>query len=156
MRAEPTMAEVRRRLGAAPERVFAAFCDPELVCRWLKPSPEIGLIVLGFDFRVGGGYRFRYAAPGGPAMHVNGTFLAIEPPSRLVFSWNIEPPDEHAGLESEVTVSITRDGDTGSMLVIRHEQLTQAGAAARHAEGWRGALDLLAGLTGIAEAANDR
>src|SRR5262245_11215778 len=46
------------------------------------------------------GYRFRYQVPGAPPMHVNGTFRAIDPPSRLAFSWNIEPPDEHAGLAS--------------------------------------------------------
>lgn len=100
---------------------------------------------MAFDFRVGGSYRFRYLVPGRPVMHVNGAFRSIEPPSRLVFSWNIEPPDEHAGLASEVTISIAPDGD-GTELVIRHERLTQADAAPRHAEGWRGALDQLAAL----------
>ncbi len=68
---------------------------------------------------------------------------SIEPPSKIVFSWTIEPPDEHAGIESEVTVTIRRDGGE-TELVIRHEKLTRAGAAARHDEGWRGALDQLA------------
>jgi uncharacterized protein YndB with AHSA1/START domain len=151
MRPEETVVEVRRRLAAAPARVFAAFADPALVCRWLSPSPEVALTVVEHDFRVGGGYRFRYSVPGGPAMHVNGAFRAIEPPVRLVFSWNIEPPDEHAGLASLVTVEIAPDGG-GAELVIRHEQLTQPGAAARHAEGWRGALDRLGALLASPEA----
>jgi uncharacterized protein YndB with AHSA1/START domain len=151
MRPEATVAEVRRRLAAAPARVFAAFADPALVCRWLSPAPEIALTVVEHDFRVGGGYRFRYRVPGAPAMHVNGVFQAIEPPTRLVFSWNIEPPDRHAGLASEVTVEIAPDGG-GARLLIRHELLAQAGAAARHAEGWRGALDRLGALLGSPEA----
>jgi uncharacterized protein YndB with AHSA1/START domain len=138
-------AELRRHLDAAPDLVFAAFADPALVRRWLTPNPEVRLDVLSFDFRVGGAYRFAYHVPGGQIMHVNGVFRAIEPPTRLIFSWNIEPPDEHAGIESEVTVTITRDGK-GSRLLVRHEKLARAGAGMRHAEGWRGALDQLASL----------
>jgi uncharacterized protein YndB with AHSA1/START domain len=116
-----------------------------LTCRWLTPSPEIKLVVLGFDFRVGGTYRFAYHVPGGQVMTVNGSYRSIEPPSRIVFSWNIEPPDEHAGLQSEVVVAITPVGD-GSELYIRHERLAQDGAVECHSMGWRGALDQLAEL----------
>jgi len=56
MIARETFAEVRRRLNATPERVFAAFADAGLVARWLSPSPEIRLTVLQFDFREGGEY----------------------------------------------------------------------------------------------------
>ncbi len=139
----PEAAEIRRHLSARPERVFSAFADARLVSRWLTPSSEIKLVVLAFDFRVGGAYRFAYHVPGGQVMTVNGSYRSIEPPSRIVFSWNIEPPDEHAGLQSEVIVAITPAGD-GSELHIRHERLTQDGAVERHNIGWRGALNQLA------------
>jgi uncharacterized protein YndB with AHSA1/START domain len=142
MRPDDTIAEVRRHLASRPEKVFAAFSDATLVRRWLTPSSDVALTVLQFDFRVDGGYRFAYHVPGQPTMHVNGVYRAIEPPSRIVFSWNIEPPDEHAGILSEVTVTLTPTG-SGTQLHIRHEQLTQPGAAMRHAEGWRGAVDRL-------------
>ena len=138
-------AEVRRRFTVAPERVFAAFSDARLVARWLTPSPEITLTVLKFDFRVGGTYRFAYHLPDGSTVIVGGTYRSIEPPSSIVFSWIIEPPDEHAGIESEVTVTIAPDGD-GAELHIRHEKLTRTDAILRHAEGWRGALDQLTSL----------
>ncbi len=145
MNPEITVAEVRRHLAAKPERVFSAFADPELVSRWLRPSPQIKLSVLAFEFRVGGAYRFAYRVPGGQIMTVTGTYRAIDPPSKIVFSWNIEPPDEHAGLQSEVTVAITPAGN-GSELHIRHAQLDLAGALERHTGGWHGALDGLDAL----------
>jgi uncharacterized protein YndB with AHSA1/START domain len=140
-----THAEVRRRFAASPEKVFAAFAEARLVGRWLSPSSDIALTLLQFDFRVGGSYRFAYHVPGGETVIVGGAYRSIDPPSRIVFSWVIEPPDEHAGINSEVTVTITPDRG-GTELVIRHERLTRTGAAARHAEGWRGALDQLAAL----------
>ena len=138
-------AEVRRRISAAPEKVFAAFSEAHLVSRWLSPSPEIALAILQFDFRVGGVFRFAYHVPGGQTMIVNGAYRSIERPSKIVFSWNIEPPDEHAGLQSEVTVTITPDGG-GTELLIRHKKLVRIDAVERHAEGWRGALDQLSAL----------
>ncbi len=145
MIASETYAEVRRRFKAAPERVFAAFADTRLVGRWLSPSPEIPLTVLAFDFRVGGAYRFAYRVPGADTVMVRGIYRLIEPPAKIVFSWTVEPPDEHAGIESEVTVTITPD-DAGAELLIRHEKLARIDAVTRHAAGWQGALDQLAGL----------
>ena len=40
MKPDETVVEMRRRLAATPERVFAAFAEVELVRRWLSPLPE--------------------------------------------------------------------------------------------------------------------
>jgi uncharacterized protein YndB with AHSA1/START domain len=125
--------------------VFAAFANADLVARWLTPSPEIGLTVLAFDFREGGSYRFAYHVPRATTVIVGGSYSVITPPSKIVFSWVIDPPDEHAGIESEVSVVITPDG-TGSELVIRHAQFGRTDAIERHAAGWRRAVDQLAEL----------
>ncbi len=136
-----TQAHVTRRLCAPPERVFSAFASAELVARWMSPSPDIALQVLAYDFQVRGRYRFAYHVAG-QIMHVHGSFLQIVPPRVLVFSWIIEPPDEHAGIDSEVRVSIASVPE-GSVLTIVHERLERPGAAERHTAGWLGALDRL-------------
>jgi uncharacterized protein YndB with AHSA1/START domain len=145
---DKTFAEVRRTLEAAPERVFAAFADAALLARWLTPSPEVALTVLAFDFSVGGAYRFAYHLPDGQTVTIGGVYRRIEPPVGLAFSWIIEPPDEHAGIRSEVTVAIT-GVETGAEIHIRHERLSAPGAPDRHADGWRGALDQLAQLLAL-------
>lgn len=133
---------VRRTLDAPPEKVFAAFADQKLVAQWLRPSPEVELTVLAYDFRPGGAYRFAYDVSHAQRMVVGGTFRAIEAPARIVFTWVIEPPDEHAGIDSEVTVQIVSRGSS-TELTIHHAKLGRADADARHEQGWGGALDLL-------------
>ena len=145
MTRDEATAEVRRHLAAPPAKVFAAFADASLVSRWLTPSREVGLDVVQFDFRVGGIYRFAYRVPGRDAMVVSGVYRLIEPPSKIVFSWDIEPPDEHAGVRSEVTVTLAPHG-TGTDLLIRHAQLAAPGARERHAAGWSGAVDHLVAM----------
>jgi uncharacterized protein YndB with AHSA1/START domain len=133
---------VRRLLNAPPEQVFAAFADQALVAQWLRPSPDVQLTVLAFDFAPGGAYRFAYDAAGMPRMLVGGVFRAIEAPALIVFSWLIEPPDEHAGIESEVTVQLMARG-AKTELTLRHAKFGRADAEQRHAQGWSGAIDLL-------------
>ena len=135
-------AEVRRQLAAPPERVFAAFGSAAIVAQWLTPAPDVRLTVLELDFREGGRYRFAYDTPDGQRMLVGGVYRTIDAPTQLVFSWLIEPPDVHAGLESQVTVSIAPSAG-GSDLMILHERFERADANARHAEGWAGALEQL-------------
>lgn len=133
---------VRRVLNVSAPRVFAAFADEAVVAQWLRPSPDVKLTVLQFDFRPGRTYRFAYDVPDGQRMIVAGTFGTIEVPTRIVFSWLIEPPDEHAGIDSEVTVQIVPHG-ASTELIITHAQFGRSDANVRHEQGWRGALELL-------------
>jgi uncharacterized protein YndB with AHSA1/START domain len=102
----------------------------------------VTLRVLQLDFRAGGHYRFAYHMPDGQRMVVGGTYTLIEAPSRIVFTWVIEPPDEHAGIESEVSVTLVAEANA-TELAITHAKWNRPDARERHAAGWQGALDQL-------------
>jgi uncharacterized protein YndB with AHSA1/START domain len=145
MRSDELLVRVERVLAAPPARVFRAFADAQLLPRWLTPSPDIAMRVDVLDFREGGAYRFVYRLPDRSEVGIGGVYRTIRPPERLVFSWIIDPPDEHAGIESEVTVTIEPAGE-GSRLTIHHLGWPIAGAARRHESGWVGALVQLISL----------
>lgn len=71
-----------RRVAAPPERVFAAWTDPEQVACWWDAAGE-RLLRCEIDLRVGGGFTF--VTRGHPDMAFAGVYREISPPSRLVF-----------------------------------------------------------------------
>jgi uncharacterized protein YndB with AHSA1/START domain len=127
------------RIDAAPETVFGFFTDPELLLRWkgieatLEPEP-------------GGVYRVVV----NPRHTVLGRFVAIEPPTRVVFTWGMvgEDPLVAPGA-STVEVTLAADGD-GTLLRLVHRDLP-AEAREQHARGWEHFLERL----GVAAAGND-
>ncbi len=99
------MLNLMRRYAASPALVFRAFAEPQLLEHWLCPDPSASLRVEHLDFRVGGTYRLVFTFPDA-VRPVIGEYLVIDPPNLLRFTWTWEPPDEFAGLETVVTVSV--------------------------------------------------
>ena len=123
--------EVTRELtiAARPETVWEFFVDPEKAIRWmgidatLEPEP-------------GGLYRVEVV----PGTVARGTFVELEPPHRLVFTWGWEPRADGetydvAPGESTIEVRLEAEGD-GTLLRFAHRELPSAGAAAKHGHGW--------------------
>lgn len=108
--------------AATPERVYAYFTDPELVARWFCPNPDLPTTA-ELDVRPGGDWRVQMGD-----WVVGGSYLDVEPPSRLVFTFDWEHDDDGP---TTVTVDITREGDA-TRLVLEHEETGDSG----HEEGW--------------------
>ena len=130
----------KRRFDASPERVYAAWTDPEKIARWfgrvdLKPET----MQAQTDLRVGGRYRISFDNAVGEYFEVGGVYREVVPNERLVFSWAWHSTPER---ESQVTVTIKPDG-TGTLLTLHHEQLFDQAAREGHERGWTGALEKL-------------
>ena len=129
---------LKRRLNAPPEKVYAAWTDPEKVLKWF--GPDAGPVKQAdIDARVGGHYAVTFHTEDGEQHHVSGVYRQVVPNEKLVFTWAWRSTPER---ESLVTILINPD-DNGSLLTLIHEQFFDEPARDRHREGWTGCLDKL-------------
>ena len=122
-----------RRFRARPEKVWAAWTDPETLIGWFcttKAKP--GTMRADLDVRAGGRYRISFEMQSGEYSEVGGVYREVVPNEKLVFSWAWHSTKER---ESLVTVSIRSDG-AGSLMVFTHEQFFDEAARDNHAKGW--------------------
>jgi uncharacterized protein YndB with AHSA1/START domain len=121
-----------RRFSAAPEKVYAAWADPQRLVQWFGPSSvEEGSVKADIDLRVGGRYRISFRANGN-YNEVGGIYREVVPNQRLVFSWAWHSTPER---ESLVTISIKPEG-SGTLLVFNHTQFVDEKARDNHERGW--------------------
>ena len=134
-----TALTLTRTLQSSPQRVWRAWTDGAEFTSWFWPArfETVGDV----DARVGG--RWRLASPVA-GIGVSGEFAAVEPPSRLVFTWRWDADET----ETLVTVTFADSGDGGTILTVVHERFDSAEEAASHEEGWNDCLARLAPFVG--------
>ena len=131
---------IKRRINAAPSKVYAAWTDPEKLAAWFGPSKlKEGSLRAKTDLRVGGSYRISFNATDGEYFQVGGVYREIVPNELLVMSWAWHSTPER---ESLLTISLKPDGP-GTLLTLHHEQFFDEAARNGHEKGWT---DLLAKL----------
>jgi len=129
---------LKRRLNATPEKVFAAWTDPEKIVKWF--GPDAGPVRHAeTDVRTGGRYAVAFDTEDGEQHHVSGVYREVVPNEKLVFTWAWRTMPER---ESLVTILVKPDGP-GTLLSLIHEQFFDEPARDRHAVGWAGCLDKL-------------
>lgn len=119
---------VRRTIPVAREDVFAAWLDAASLATWMCPGEARSTAEV--DPRVGGSFRI-VMEHGDERVEHTGTYLAIEPPLRVSFTW-ISPYTDM--LPSVVTVELHARG-TGTEVVLTHERLPARHVDA-HRKGW--------------------
>ena len=140
-----------RTFDATPDRVFAAWTDPEQFGAWFGPT-GMKTIECELDAKVGGAWRLmgegknipgRAQGPVRPT--VSGKYLEVEPPQRLVFTWAWHEKDDFSsprGQESVVTVQFKPVGERTEMVftqaVFKDQQSLEA-----HQRGWTESFDKL-------------
>ncbi len=130
---------LRRRLKAAPEKVFEAWTQPQQMTRWWgvtsNPKPPIAET----DLRVGGRFRVQFWGADDQHHSVSGVYREVVPNRRLVFSWAWQSTPER---QSQVTIDLS-PVDQGTMLTLTHEQFADQKACDDHRVGWTHGLDNL-------------
>jgi uncharacterized protein YndB with AHSA1/START domain len=141
--AERPSLTLTRRIRARPEKVYAAWTEPEQLIRWFGPATlKPGTARADLDLRVGGRYRISFEDQSGEYHEVGGVYREVVPNERLVFSWAWHSTPER---ESLVTVQLKPDG-AGTLLVFNHAQFFDEVARDNHQRGWN---ELLAKLENL-------
>jgi len=127
---DPEAAVVVRRLMAVPrDEVFAAWLDPASLQRWMRPG-NVDHASVEVDPRVGG--KFRIVMHHGSRRDEHwGEYLAIEPPSRLSFTWT----SAYTDLQPTVVTVEFLQRDAGTEVVLTHRRLPRERRDS-HRSGW--------------------
>jgi uncharacterized protein YndB with AHSA1/START domain len=115
-------ARVSHRFEAAAERVYDAWLDPKLVRLWMAAAlKSFGLAgdiqKIEIDAQVGGKFFFSDLRGGKEARH-RGTYLELDRPRKIVFTWIVDESEE--ANPSKVTLTLQSEVD-GCMATIVHE-----------------------------------
>jgi uncharacterized protein YndB with AHSA1/START domain len=141
-----------RTFDATPERVFAAWTDPEQFGAWFGP---VGMktVTCEIDARVGGAWRLMgegrdvpgHSTRGLVRPTVSGKYLEIEPPGRLVYTFAWHEKDDFAsprGSETIVTILFKPVGQRTEMVFTQAVFDDQERHDA-HNRGWTESFDKL-------------
>ena len=79
-----------REVDVAPELVWRAWTEPELITQWFTPKPW-ETPVAEVDLRPGGIFRTVMRAPDGEEYHNVGCYLEVVPNERLVWTGALGP-----------------------------------------------------------------
>jgi uncharacterized protein YndB with AHSA1/START domain len=119
-------ARVTHRFKASADRAYDAWLNPAQARLWMAASlKNLGLAGdiqrVEIDARVGGKFFFSDLRDGEEARHW-GTYLELDRPRRIVFTWIVDESEE--GDPSVVTLTIDPEAD-GCVATIVHEMDAQ-------------------------------
>ncbi len=136
-----------RVLDAPAALVWKCLSEPQHVARWWGPASIGTLTVKELDFRVGGRWRFEHALKRGPVIAFTGTYLVIEPITRLVNTFSVEGMFDGKQVE-ETHLLEERDGKTLYTQIMRFPDIaSRDGMIASGME--KGALESMAQLEAL-------
>jgi uncharacterized protein YndB with AHSA1/START domain len=110
------------RIAASPTDVFPYFTEPDLLVRWMGEWA-------GLDPKPGG--DFAVDINGVP---VRGSYLLVDPPHRIVFTWGAAGNDTLPAGSTTVEITLRADGE-GTVLELVHRDLPPE-ELPKHRTGW--------------------
>jgi uncharacterized protein YndB with AHSA1/START domain len=129
-------------IAAPPERVFRALCSQEICEWWVRPGVFDTREWSG-DVRPGGRWRASGIGRGQPYA-LEGEFLEVDPPRKLVHTWHLAGAP---GTPSTVSYLLTPIAG-GTRLTLRHSGISSPDGCIANCNGWETSLERLAELHG--------
>jgi uncharacterized protein YndB with AHSA1/START domain len=127
-------------IEAPIERVFAALTVPEEVMRWWGSDDTYRTTEWEADVRVGGRWRAAGHSKDGQRFWLEGEYLELDPPRKLVQSWK---PGWDGGNVTTVTYRLETVADA-TRVTVRHEGFVgRPQACDSHRQGWERVLEWL-------------
>jgi len=127
-------------LAVPPERVFRSLTDANELAAWWGADEMYRTKDWAIDLRPGGKWSTRTVAADGSESTVDGEYLEVDPPRRLVFTWR-PSWDDYAVTTIEYEL---RPIPSGTRLLVTHTGFgDRATAAAGTGEGWKRVLEWL-------------
>lgn len=131
---------IEKVLEAPRDAVFRAWTTPEGLRRWWGPG-DYTTPLAEVDLRPGGTYHLVMEPPDGAQLHVGGTYREVDPPRRLVYTWQWTSgvPDPR---ESVVTVEF-EDLGSRTRVTLVHDGFDEAAPVEPYESGWQSGFDKL-------------
>jgi uncharacterized protein YndB with AHSA1/START domain len=120
-------------IDAPPERVFRALTEPDELIAWWAIPEAYGTTEAKVDLRVGGQYRLTGWSRERGVFAVEGTYEVVEPPARLVYTWN---PDWDEGATGSRVSFELEPADGGTRVTVRHSAFAAEASRDAHKNGW--------------------
>lgn len=125
-------------IAASPERVFRALTSKEVTEWWVRPGVFDTREWTG-DVRVGGRWEASGVGKDGP-YSLEGEFIEIDPPRRLVHTWH--PVGAPAAATSTVTYML-EPFDGGTRITLRQSGVLSRGSCLGICAGWESSFEKL-------------
>jgi len=107
---------VTRRFAAAPQAVYRAHTEPELLQKWLLGPDGWTMPVCVNEARPGGKIRYEWADGKGNGFSLTGEYVELQPYSRIVHVERMHMPDSTP--DNHVETRFEPDGD-GTLMTMR-------------------------------------
>lgn len=130
-----------RVFAAPPEDVFDAWTDVETLRLWWPAGPGWQTPTAEVDLRAGGRLRLVMRDPDGNEFGGEGTYLTLDRPHRLAFTWRWDTSALGARRQL-VDVRFTGNGDGTTTVVLTNTGLAETEQES-HREGWDASFDNL-------------
>jgi uncharacterized protein YndB with AHSA1/START domain len=117
---------VTRRFTAAPEAVYRAHTEPELIQKWMLGPDGWTMPVCICDNRPGGQIRYEWSNGEGRGFYLTGEVVSVEPFRRLVHVERMHLPDPTPDIHVETIFEQDGDGTIMTMRMTLPDAATRA------------------------------